>query len=88
MNLQEVMNCLLQEATIGGNYHVVKQRVLDKLLDGEKLTGTNLLDKIQLMNEAQLLLHTQGLLSVEQTYGGQIVFVVYEASQATGNTHE
>lgn len=82
MNRQEIMDLLLQEARKGGTYHGVKKRVLDQMTKDLVLPVKELLDKIQELNEAQLLLNTQGRLSVDQTYGGQIVFVVYDQCQA------
>jgi hypothetical protein len=82
MTREEVTDILLEEARSQGTYHEVKQRVMDRLTGGARLTASAMRDMIQLMNEAQLLLHVRNQLDVTHTFGGPIKFVVYDQTES------
>lgn len=85
MTREELMPIFLEEVAKGGSYFVVKRRLLDRLTEGKKLTPTNLRDHIQLINEAQLLLHARGQLEVEH-FSKMVHLVVVDQDATHRNT--
>jgi hypothetical protein len=81
MTREEVTTILLEEARNQGTYYEVKQRVMDRLTGGARLTASAMRDMVQLLNEAQLLLHVKNKLDVSHTFGGPLKFVVYDQSE-------